>query len=236
MKIIDDACGRYTLHAKLKDLLERYGLDETPIDEIQPNYNVAPGQTMPVVIESEEGKRSLEFMRWGLVPVWAKDISIGYKLINARDDTVFEKPMWRGVILKKRCLIPADGFYEWKKPPAGSKSPKQPFYIRPKQMDIFSFAGVWSSWHDAEDKEIRTYSIITTEPNQEMREVHNRMPIILYPEEESDWLAYSKTKREEIEPFIHPFEDNGLEMFEVSKDVNVTKNNDEKLILPINSK
>lgn len=236
MKIIDDACGRYTLHAKLKDLLERYGLDEAPIDEIQPNYNVAPGQTMPVVTENENGKRNLELMRWGLIPVWAKDISVGYKLINARDDTIFEKPMWRGVILKKRCLVPADGFYEWKKPPTGERASKQPFYIHPKQMDIFSFAGVWSSWHDAENQEIRTYSIITTEPNQEMRQVHNRMPMILYPEEELDWLAYLKTKREEIEPFIHPFEDNGLEMFEVGKDVNVTKNNDEKLILPINSK
>jgi putative SOS response-associated peptidase YedK len=181
-------------------------------------------------------KPAIELMRWGLVPMWAKDISIGYKLINARDDTVFEKPMWRNLILKKRCLIPADGFYEWKKTHDGSKEVKKPFYIRPKQADIFSFAGVWSSWKDAEGSELKTYSIITTEPNEEMRLVHNRMPVILYPEEESAWLAYSNTKRENIEPFIHPYEDNGLEMFEVSRQVNVTKNNDEKLIQPMNSK
>jgi putative SOS response-associated peptidase YedK len=102
-------------------------------------------------------------------------------------------------------------------------------------MDIFSFAGVWSSWHDAEGKIINTYSIITTEPNKEMSSVHNRMPVILYPEEELKWLDASKTNRDVIAPYIHPFEDNGLEMFEVSREVNITKNNDKKLILPINS-
>jgi putative SOS response-associated peptidase YedK len=235
MKIIDDACGRYTLHAKAKELQRRYNTVKSP-DEIEPNYNAAPGQTMPVAKKGEDGKFELELMRWGLVPVWAKDMRIGYKLINARDDTIFEKPMWRGVILKKRCLVPADGFYEWKKPQAGTKELKKPFYIHPKQLDVFSFAGVWSSWHDAEGKRINTYSIITTEPNKEMSSVHNRMPVILYPEEESGWLESAKTRREEIESYIHPYEDNGLDMFEVSREVNVTKNNDEKLILPLNSK
>jgi putative SOS response-associated peptidase YedK len=197
---VDDGCGRYTLHAKIRDLQHRYKAVKAP-HEIAPNYNIAPGQTMPVVTDDEAGKPAIELMRWGLVPMWAKDISIGYKLINARDDTVFEKPMWRNLILKKRCLIPADGFYEWKKTHDGSKEVKKPFYIRPKQADIFSFAGVWSSWKDAEGSELKTYSIITTEPNEEMRLVHNRMPVILYPEEESAWLAYSNTKRENIEPF-----------------------------------
>jgi putative SOS response-associated peptidase YedK len=235
MKIIDDACGRYVLMSNHKDLKKHYNLSATPSD-FRPNYNAAPGQNMPIIKSNEKNKPELEIMRWGLVPVWAKDLNIGYKLINARDDSIFVKPMWRSVILKKRCLIPANGFYEWKKPTAGTKELKKPFYIHPKQMDIFSFAGVWSSWHDAEGKRINTYSIITTEPNKEMSSVHNRMPVILYPEEESGWLESAKTNREEIEPYIHPFEDNGLDMFEVSREVNVTKNNDEKLILPLNSK
>src|SRR5689334_11165341 len=106
-------CGRYTLHQKAEKLAARFGLQDS-LEELRDNYNVAPGQFMPVVT-SENGKRELEMMRWGLVPVWSKDTNIGYKLINARAETLFEKPTWRGVIKRKRCLIPADGFYEWKR-------------------------------------------------------------------------------------------------------------------------
>ena len=185
---------------------------------------------MPVITADESGQRHMELMKWGLVPAWAKDPSIGYKLINARDDTIFEKPMWRGLVLKKRALIPADGFYEWKRLPEDGKERKQPFYIHPKQSDIFSFAGVWETWKDVEGKELKTYSIITTAPNEEMSSVHNRMPVILHPEDEASWLEPSKVSREEIEPFLHPYEDQGLEMYEVSKDVNSAANNDEHLI------
>jgi putative SOS response-associated peptidase YedK len=142
--------------------------------------------------------------------------------------------MWKGLVSKKRALIPADGFYEWKKP-EHSKDLKQPFYIHPKQTDLFSFAGIWSSWKDVEGVEFKTYSIITTSPNKEMTSVHNRMPVILHPEDEPKWLESSRVEQEDLEPFLHPYEDGGLEMFEVSRDVNVARNNDEKLILPINS-
>ncbi len=222
-------CGRYTLHKKAKDLAKRYNLATVPKD-IQENFNVAPGQIMPVITEDETGNRQLGLMKWGLIPTWAKDPSIGYKLINARDDTIFEKPMWRGLVLRKRALIPADGFYEWKRLPEGNKERKQPFYIHPKQSDVFSFAGVWETWKDVEGKELKTYSIITTAPNEEMSSVHNRMPVILHPEDEASWLEPSKVKREEIELFLHPYEDQGLEMYEVSKDVNSAANNDEHLI------
>ena len=228
MLIVDDACGRYTLHQKTEALAKRYNLASVP-DGLRENYNVAPGQIMPIIIEGEDGKWKLELMKWGLVPFWAKDPKIGYKLINARDDTIFTKPMWRSVILKKRALIPADGFYEWKKP-TNSKERKQPFYIHPKQIDLFSFAGVWDSWKDVEGKEFKTYSIITTEPNKEMSSIHNRMPVILHPEDEASWLESSKVKREEIEPFIHPFEDRGLDVYKVSDDVNYPRNNNQQLI------
>src|SRR6187549_1052773 len=140
-------CGRYTLHTKADDITKRFGLAKVPKD-IPQNFNVAPGQIMPVIIQDEDGPK-LELMKWGLVPFWAKDPKIGYKLINARDDTIFEKPMWRNAVLKRRALIPADGFYEWKK--LGSedaKERKQPFYIRPKHENLFAFAGVWETWRD----------------------------------------------------------------------------------------
>ncbi len=228
-------CGRYTLHKKADNIAKRYKVASIPKD-IHENYNVAPGQRMPVITEDEDGKRKIEVMKWGLIPVWAKDPKIGYKLINARDDTIFEKPMWRSVILKKRCLIPADGFFEWKKLPGGTKVRKQPFYIRPKQQDLFSFAGVWETWKDAEGLEWKTYSIITTDPNKEMKQVHNRMPVILHQDDESSWLSPSHNNdRGAIEALLRPWEDNGLELFEVSSDVNASRNNEAKLIYPINS-
>ena len=222
-------CGRYTLHKKASDLAKRYNLATVPKD-IHDNFNVAPGQIMPVITADESGEPHLELMKWGLIPFWAKDPSIGYKLINARDDTIFEKPMWRSAILKRRALIPADGFYEWKRLPEDGKERKQPFYIHPKHEDLFSFAGVWETWKDVSGKELKTYSIVTTAPNQEMSSVHNRMPVILHPEDEASWLESSKVSREAIEPYLHPYEDNGLEMYEVSKDVNSAANNDEHLI------
>ena len=222
-------CGRYTLHQKVDDLAKRYNLANVPTG-IRENFNVAPGQQMPIIIQDESGANKLEIMKWGLVPFWAKDPKIGYKLINARDDTIFEKPVWRNVILKKRCLIPADGFYEWKRPPEGSKEHKQPFYIKPKQVDIFSFAGVWETWKDIEGLEWKTFSIITTEPNKEMRAVHNRMPVILHQEDEAAWLEPSSVTRSSVEPLLRPLEDGGLELFRVSEDVNSAQNNDKHLI------
>lgn len=222
-------CGRYTEYTGPDELKERYGLMRVP-PELRKNYNAAPGQIMPVIIQGDKGKQ-LELMKWGLVPVWAKDPKIGYKLINARDDTIFEKPVWRSVILRKRALIPANGFYEWKKP-TNSKAHKIPFYIHPKNQELFSFAGVYDTWKDVEGIEWNTYSIITTEPNKEMSQVHNRMPVILHKDDEEAWLDPNKASRESVETFLLPYEDNGLEMYKVSEDVNSTRNNDRKLIVP----
>ncbi len=226
-------CGRYTLLSQADKLKKHYNLAKLPKD-IRQNFNVAPGQILPVVHADEQGKPVLEMMKWGFIPVWAKDPNMGYKLINARDDGIFDKPMWRNVIKKKRCLIPANGFYEWQRPKS-TKEQKQPFYIHPKQLDLFSFAGVWETWKDVEGKLWKTYSIITTEPNKEMAKVHNRMPVILHPEDEASWLEPSHTDRSDIEPLLRPWEDNGLEMFEVSRDVNATKNNDKHLIYPLST-
>jgi putative SOS response-associated peptidase YedK len=233
MLIVDDACGRYVLKATPKQLRDHYNLANPP-KGLKPNYNVAPGQFLPVVTAGAEAGWQLEPMKWGLVPFWAKDPNIGYKLINARDDTIFDKPMWRSVILRKRALVPASGFYEWKKPDT-PKGRKQPFYIHPKQTGLFSFAGVWDSWKDVEGLDWKTFSIVTTDANRDMSAVHNRMPVMLHKDEEAAWLDPSKASRADVEPFLHPYEDEGLEMFEVSPEVNTVRNNDAKLILPINS-
>lgn len=225
-------CGRYTL-TQTEKIAERFNLAVHP--ELHANYNVAPGQTMPVITEDEDG-RKLELMKWGLIPRWAKDPRLGYKLINARSETMFDKPMWRSVIKSKRCLIPADGFYEWDKILGGKKEQKQPYYIHPKGIELFAFAGVWETWKDLEGLEWKTYSIITTEPNKEVAMIHDRMPVILHQEDESSWVSPPNNKdRGAIEALLRPYEDDSLEMYEVSRDVNVTKNNDNHLVYPLNS-
>ncbi len=217
-------CGRYTLFGTAA-LTKRFKLSSRPGD-IHANYNVAPGQMMPVVI-NQNGKNRLLIMKWGLVPLWAKDTNIGYKLINARAETVFEKPMWKGSVLHKRCLIPSSGFYEWK---VRDEKTKQPYFIHPKDQEMFTFAGVFSAWKDAEGTELFTYAIITTEPNREMSMIHDRMPVILHPEDEDKWLRPSSATRDDIEPLLRPLEDGALEIYEVSRDVNSPKNNEERLV------
>lgn len=214
-------CGRYALY-DLQMLGREYRIPKG--DAIRPNYNVAPTQTMPVATE-----RGLALMRWGLVPRWAKDEKIGYRLISARSESVFEKPIWKAIIMRKKCLVPANGFYEWQRRAGG----KQPFYIHPKDQELFMFAGVWESWHH-EGAWVDTYSILTTTPNREMKDIHDRMPVILHKEDWAQWLEADR--REDIEPLLVPYEDSALECFEVSKDADVVKVNNDTLILPANSK
>lgn len=214
-------CGRYTLHTT-NELEDRYRVEVS--DAIQANYNVAPSQTMPVITQD-----GLRLMRWGLIPRWAKDEKIGYKLINARSETVFEKPMWKGIVKQRRCLIPANGFYEWQK--RGKE--KQPFYIRLHDDTIFSFAGIWETW-EHEGKTWETYSILTTSPNDEMKTIHDRMPVILHKDDEAQWLAADS--QADMEILLRPYTNGKLETYEVSSDVNTVRLNNDTLIGAINSK
>lgn len=229
----DDGCGRYTLKAKAGDLKKRYNLAKVPND-IPQSFDIKPTHTMPVIAANDNGDPQLEMMKWGLIPFWAKDPKIGYSTFNARDDSVFSKPTWRS-IYKRRILVPATGYFEWTKPAKGSDTPKQKFYFHPKQLDIFSFAGFYDIWKDVEGKEWKTYTLITTEPNKEARAIHDRMPVILHPEDETSWLEPSRVKREDIEPFLHPLEDKGLEIYEVSSDVSDWTFDDERRIAVLNS-
>lgn len=213
-------CGRYTLYST-DELEDRYRVEVS--DAIRANYNVAPSQTMPVITID-----GLQMMRWGLVPPWAKDEKIGYKLINARSETVFEKPMWKKPIMHRRCLVPADGFYEWKK----IDSTKQPYFIHLNEGSLFSFAGIWETWkHDG--KEWQTYTILTTTPNEEMKSIHDRMPVILHRDDEAQWL--SADSEEDIKVLLRPYANGKLKTYTVSAEVNAVKVNDGSLIKPVNS-
>jgi putative SOS response-associated peptidase YedK len=220
-------CGRYTLDA-VEELNERYGLERKETTRLKPNFNVAPTQSMPVITRNN-GKHDLELMRWGIPrfigPGKVKDV------FNTRADKAFWS--WKKLTMSQRILIPATGFYEWKKQAGG----KQPFFIHPKAQRIFSFAGIWNIWKDDEGKQFKTYSIMTTDPNEEMLDIHNRMPVILHPQDEDAWLSEENDNNQEVlSEFLLPYDDNGLEMYEVSKDVNIAKTNEQRLMLPLNSR
>lgn len=221
-------CGRYTI-TDPEGLDRRF--DMTIGDGFRPTYNAAPSQDLPVITETGEGRR-LELMHWGFLPVWAKDTKIGYKLINARSESVFDKPMWKRAITNQRCLVPATGFYEWKKLGDG----KQLYYIRPHNQPVFAFAGLWSSWRNPEGKTIHSYTILTTSPNKDMEAIHDRMPVILHKDDESDWLNPDMSEPDDIAQYLRPLEDGTLETYQVSKEVNTVRTNDGSLILPINSR
>jgi len=218
-------CGRYTLY-ETDGLEKRYNLAVKPQFVSRDNYNVAPRQYLPIV-RQEDGKRVAEQMQWGFLPFFAKEPSKSFRPINTVSETAFEKPMWRQAIMHHRCLVPARGFYEWKQTADGSKTP---YYIHPRDLPLFSFAGIYSIWKDVEDKPFYSFSILTTAPNAEMADIHDRMPVILRPEEETAWLDVSKESPDEVGPLMRPFADGELEIYRVSSDVNSPKHNDRHLI------
>lgn len=221
-------CGRYVFDNS--DALEKR-FHVNVAKTFKPNYNTAPGQFMPVIREDRDGRDVLEEMKWGLIPSWAKEPNIGYKLINARSETVFEKPAWRSAIKSRRCLIPATSFYEWKR---DGTTKKQPYYITLKNHKLMYFAGIWESWHNSEGTEVHSYAILTITPNKEMSELHDRMPVILHKNDEDLWIH--EDDHDYIEHVLRPYDDDSLLLSPVSKDVNIVKNNSGDLILPINSK
>ncbi|MEB3279415.1 MAG: SOS response-associated peptidase [Lyngbya sp.] len=190
-------CGRFTLTCDSEQLAEQFQLSEVP--EITPRYNIAPTQLVATVsINSKSEKRQLNWMRWGLIPSWAKDNKMGAKLINARVETVAEKPSFRQAIRQRRCLIVADGFYEWQK----QKDDKQPYYLYLENHQPFAFAGLWERWKSPENQEIISCTILTTEASQEVRSIHHRQPIIIPENNYSQWLNPQLSEPEEILPLL----------------------------------
>jgi len=185
-------CGRYSLATPASnDLRARFALGESL--EIRQRFNVAPGDDIVAVTTSKEGEPRGELLRWGLVPFWAKEPKVGYKMINARAETVAEKPAFRDALKTRRCLIVADGFYEWQGwVGPGRKSRKQPFHITRSDGAPFAFAGLWAIWHGEGDETLRTCTIITTEANDRLRDIHDRMPVMLPGQAaEEAWLDHA---------------------------------------------
>ena len=216
-------CGRYTLSTPAGRLAEEFQLDDGAAD-LTPNYNVAPTQEVAAVME-EGGRRRLELLRWGLVPSWADDAEIGARMINARSETAPEKPSFRRAFRSKRCLIPADGFYEWKREPGG----KQPYYFRMQEGRPFAFAGLWESWE--KDGVLLSCAILTTRANSVLEGIHDRMPVILPSESYDAWLDPDVDK-EELTELLVPYPGDDLETYPVSRFVNSPHNNDERCIEP----
>jgi putative SOS response-associated peptidase YedK len=220
-------CGRYTLAESPRKLAKRFDVPQTPdLPFDGERYNIAPTQQLPI-IRSIDNKRDMILARWGLIPSWAKDIKVGNRLINARADTVASKPSFRAAFKARRCLVPADGFYEWHKTEDG----KQPYYIRLKEREPFAFAGLWERWRPEEGDLVESYTVITTDANELMTTIHNRMPVILAPEDYAIWLK-SDASSDVLLHLLKPFPTDPMEAYPVSTLVNNPRNQGSKLIEP----
>lgn len=201
-------CGRFVLLTDLSAIVESFGIEETA-GPYRSGNSLSPGQHIATVVF--DGKTRLVSSRWGLIPSWAKDPAIGNRLFNARAETVAEKPSFRSAFQKRRCLIPADGFYEWQK---GGKV-KRPFYFFLKSGEPFGFAGLYETWTLPEGEPIRTCTIITTEPNELVRPIHDRMPVIVPKETERSWIDPLNRSREQLLSLLQPFPSDAMSVVEV---------------------
>ena len=211
-------CGRYSLTTAPEALRRLFDFDVTP--NLEPRYNIAPTQSAPVVRPAADGTgRELAMLRWGLIPSWAKDASIGNKMINARAETVAEKPSFRSAFRHRRCLVPADGFYEWRR----EGEIRQPFRIGMKGGAPFAFAGLWEHWQSPDGSELETAAILTTNANLALKSIHDRMPVILPPEAYEPWLAPGADHRE-VANLLCPFPPELILAHPVSTYVNSPRN------------
>lgn len=220
-------CGRFTLATPPEHLAECFGLSgELP--EISPSYNVAPGEEIAAIGAGSAGERRLGSLRWGLVPHWADDPSIGSRMINARAESVAGKPAFRSAFKRRRCLIPADGFYEWRRVGSG---PKQPYHVKLTSGSPYAFAGLWESWEGAGEK-IHSCTIITTGANELLAELHHRMPVILAPDIYGAWLDTSRDT-EDLLPLLSPYSSGEMEAYPVGTRVNRPANDDPGCVEPV---
>ncbi len=218
-------CGRYSLTKPIKTLKEHFKAIAVELDH-DTRYNIAPSQSVPIVIAGEQ-EREIHALRWGLIPSWSKDPDMGNRLINARAETVHEKPSFRSSFKKRRCLVPADGFYEWQV----RDQEKFPQYIRMRTGGLFALAGLWSEW-DSGKGILRTFTIITTSANGDLNSLHHRMPVILLPGQYDDWTA-SETSTDHLRNMLKPLGEGLLDHYEISKTVNSPKNDTEECIQPL---
>ncbi len=219
-------CGRFTLAATIEEIAAEFGVSDVSVKH-QPRYNIAPTQEVLVVVKN--GERRLEQFRWGLVPHWAKEPDTHYSMSNARAETLAEKPTYRVPFAKRRCLVLADGFYEWQK--VGDK--KVPMFIRLKSGRPFGFAGLWDIWVPPDGGEpLKSCTIITTTPNELLKPIHDRMPVILPHDAIEDWLTIDGPQPDELLSLLKPYPEAEMETYAVSRYVNSPANDSPKCIQP----
>lgn len=218
-------CGRFTLTANPTAIQDMFSLVSMP-PVMSARYNIAP--TQPVAVITGDDPHALTFHRWGLIPSWAKDMSVGSRMINARAETAHEKPSFRAAFKRRRCLIPSDGFYEWEQ----RDGKRLPHYIHLKGHDVFAFAGLWEVWHSPQGDELRTCTILTTSANPFVRPLHERMPVILKPEDYALWLAADEPV-EVLMPLMKAYDPDAMAEYEVSTAVNSPRLDTPDLIAPL---
>src|SRR5271157_3426680 len=211
-----EMCGRFVLMTVGKDLAKQFGLEEEPV--LEPRYNIAPTQIVVIIrLDRDTLQKRLAQVKWGLIPFWAKDTSIGNRLINARGETAAEKPAFRAAFKSRRCLVPADGYYEWKKRKEGQK---QPYLARNADGTPFAFAGLWEKWQAPEDQIIESCTILTTDANDLTQPIHDRMPVILKPADYDLWLDPQVKAPNLLKPLLRPYPSEEMVAEPVSPKVN----------------
>lgn len=220
-------CGRKTLTRDMQSIIEELAVEEwEEPDNYLPSYNIAPTQTSPILVY-ENKKRIVKLMKWGLIPSWSKDPKIGARMINARSETLLEKPSFRPLLPQQRCVVITDGYYEWQR----QESEKTPWYIRHPEGKLFPMAGLWDRWIDPEGNPVLSYTIITTTPAKSIEFIHNRMPVILTPDNVSRWVDNANHKSNEVMPLLSPYPSE-FEYYPVSTLVNSPRNNSEACVKP----
>jgi putative SOS response-associated peptidase YedK len=224
-----DMCGRFTATFEFSDLRLRWNLDRD-LPNYTPRFNVAPetSPNIPVIVR-QNNANECRLMQWGLIPHWAADPSIGIRTINARAETLTELPSFKNIVDRRRCIIPADGFFEWRK--EGKR--KVPMWVHLKTKEPFAFAGLWDVWRKPDGKRVESFTIITTEPNELVRPVHNRMPVILRPEDEERWLDAFRTPFGKAKSVLKPYPDELMDAHDVSPVVNSAKYDGPECIQPV---
>ena len=222
--MFDRMCGRFAI-TLVHGFFARFAVTDQEV-QLVPRFNIAPTQTVPVIVRGSPN-RAIP-MRWGLIPFWAKDPKIGNRLINARAESVSTKPAFRGALKKRRCIVPTTGFYEWRR----EDKVKTPFYVHMKDNSFFGLAGMYDKWRRPDGSTLQTFTIITTTPNSVLEKIHNRMPVILKPEQEEDWLSNAELSAKALEGFFKPYPSRSMTAYEVSRTVNSPANDSPELILP----
>jgi putative SOS response-associated peptidase YedK len=243
-------CGRYASARKREELLAEFRIERDRVGEsLEPDYNVAPTKPVYAVLTRgtrgngdsgpQDVARELRVVRWGLVPSWAKDVSIGSRMINARSETVDSKPSFRQAFTRRRCLLPADGFYEWQQVAENGKKRKQPYFIHPADGGVLAFAGLYEIWRDRSYPDdhprawLWTSTIITTRAEDNVGQIHDRMPMVIEPARWADWLDPGNSNKADLLALLAPAMSNGLETYPVSMSVNSVRNNGAALIEPL---